>query len=266
MELHPLCTLFPRMSGYEFECLKSDIRENGQREPIITHDGLILDGGNRYRACLELDIKPQLIDFSGEDVTSYVLSANLHRRHLTPGQQASIVACVQDWSKAQISSRPRKECNLAPLSTSKDRATQSGASIRTQKTADAVAKADPELSKRVARGEMSLPKAAAIISPHQAKDENHYDPAEEALSDAHETVIRLSEENQILKDLIAVGNLPESERSAGEIIIDLRAKVKVLEATLDAVTISRDTFQRENVQIMKQCAMQKKRLDKLEAK
>jgi hypothetical protein len=253
------------MSGYEFECLKSDIRQNGQREPIIMHDGLILDGGNRYMACIELDIKPQLISFGGEDVTAYVLSANLHRRHLTPGQQASIVACVQDWSKAQLVGNPQLR-NVAQLDTAKDRAATSGVSHRTQQMADKVAKANPELSRRVARGEISLPKAAAIIAPKPAKDENHYDPAEEALADAHETVIRLCEENQNLKDLIAVGNLPESEQSAGEIIIELRARIKVLEAKLDAVTISRDTFQSLNADIMKQCAMQKKKLDKLEAK
>lgn len=56
-ELHPLCTLFPRMSGYDFDCLKLDIKENGQREPIITHDGMILDGGKSCEKCG--DSKPQ---------------------------------------------------------------------------------------------------------------------------------------------------------------------------------------------------------------
>jgi len=98
------------------------------------------------------------------------------------------------------------------------------------------------------------------------KEENRYDPKEDALSEAHDTVVRLHEENQRLKDAIAVGELPESEQSAGEIIAELRSRIKVLEATLDAVTISRDTFQRENAQMMKQCAMQKKKLDILEAK
>lgn len=31
---------------------------------------------------------------------SFVLSANLHRRHMTAGQQAAIVASAQDWAKA----------------------------------------------------------------------------------------------------------------------------------------------------------------------
>ena len=49
-ELHPLCTLFPRMGGAEFDALCADIKANGLREAITLHNGMILDGGNRYRA------------------------------------------------------------------------------------------------------------------------------------------------------------------------------------------------------------------------
>lgn len=45
-ELHPLCTLFPRVQGQEFESLKQDIKENGLTHPIVIHEGTILDGGN----------------------------------------------------------------------------------------------------------------------------------------------------------------------------------------------------------------------------
>lgn len=56
-----------------------------------------------------------------------MLSANLHRRHLTTGQHAAIVASVTNWAQAQPASRP-KAGNLAGLQTVADRATQSGAS------------------------------------------------------------------------------------------------------------------------------------------
>ncbi|WP_261541656.1 ParB/RepB/Spo0J family partition protein [Burkholderia multivorans] len=164
LQLHPLCTLFPRLEGAEFEALKADVAANGQREPIVVHDGLILDGGNRYRACVELGIEPRTVPFSGGNLVSFVLSANLHRRHLTPGQQAAIVASAQDWAKAQPAHRPtEKECNVAPLSTVADRAAQSGASVRTQKMADKVARANPELAKKVAHGEVTLPQAVKQV-------------------------------------------------------------------------------------------------------
>lgn len=164
LELHPLCTLFPRMAGAEFAALCADIKVHGLRTPIVLHDGMILDGGNRYRACVETGARMEFSEFSGSSAVSFVLSANLHRRHMTAGQQAAIVASAQDWATAQPASRPEKAGNVAGLSTVADRAAQSGASDRTQRMADKVAKADPGLAMRVAHGEVSLPAAHASVS------------------------------------------------------------------------------------------------------
>lgn len=95
------------MSGNEFESLKSDIAANGLNLPIVVHGGMILDGGNRYRACLDLGIEPLTTPFDGSSVVAFVLSANLHRRHLSSGQQAAIVASAQDWATAQTVGKPK---------------------------------------------------------------------------------------------------------------------------------------------------------------
>lgn len=169
LELHPLCTLFPRLSGAEFDALRDDIKANGLRQPIVLHEGMILDGGNRYRACIEAGVDAEFVAFEGGNLVSFVLSANLHRRHMTAGQQAAIVASAQDWARAQTVGNPafkpaEQKCNVAPLDTVADRAAQSGASVRTQKMADKVAKADPELAKKVAHGEVSLPAAVEQVT------------------------------------------------------------------------------------------------------
>ena len=167
LELHPLCTLFPRLDGVEFKALKADIIANGQREPITVHDGMVLDGGNRYRACLEAGIEPALKAFAGTDPASFVLSANMHRRHLAQGQMAAIVAGAQDWSRAQTAGGDRRSDHSATLrnDSAADRAAKSGASLRTQQMADKVTKADPELAKQVRMGEISLPKALEQLAP-----------------------------------------------------------------------------------------------------
>lgn len=165
IQLHPLCTLFPRLSGAEFASLRDDIKANGLRNPIILHNGMILDGGNRYRACLDAGVDPEFTNFSGGNLVSFVLSANLHRRHMSAGQQAAIVASAQDWAKAQAngSGGDRRSSAMLHLDTAASRATESGASLRTQKMADKVAKADPALSVLVGHGELSLPKAVAQV-------------------------------------------------------------------------------------------------------
>lgn len=168
LELHPLCTLFPRITGNEFESLKADIELNGLRNPIVLHDGFILDGGNRYRACMEIGVIPETIEYAGGNLVHYVLSVNMHRRHLSAGQQAAIVASAQDWGNAQTVGNPQLR-NVAQLDTAKDRAAQSGASHRTQQMADAVAKKSPELARQVAHGEISLQKAHEQIAPKVQK-------------------------------------------------------------------------------------------------
>lgn len=164
-DLHPLCTLFPRLAGVEFEALKRDIQANGLRQPIILHDGLILDGGNRYRACVEIGVEPIFEQFAGGNLVAFVLSANLHRRHMTPGQQAAIVAAATDWARAFGRGGDRKSDQSATLhfDSVTDRAAQSGASERTQKMADKVVRADPELGQQVAHGEVSLPEAVRQV-------------------------------------------------------------------------------------------------------
>ncbi len=183
LELHPLCTLFPRMSGAEFAALCADIKANGLRTPIVLLDGMVLDGGNRYRACQETGARMEFVEFTGTSAVSFVLSANLHRRHLTAGQQAAIVASAQDWALAQPGGRPAgKPGNVAGLSTVADRTAQSGASDRTQRMADQVARADPELARQVAHGEVSLPQAHAAVT--EAKKPPAADPPQPAAAPA----------------------------------------------------------------------------------
>lgn len=173
-ELHPLCTLFPRVDGAEFDALVSDIRANGLRQPIVLHGGMILDGGNRYRACQKAGVEPEFIDFDGDNIVSFVLSANLHRRHLSAGQQAAIVASAQDWAKAQTVGNPQFG-NVTGLDTVASRQAQSGASDKTQRMADKVAKANPDLAKKVAHGEVSLPKAVQQVEQKAGKPEKKPD-------------------------------------------------------------------------------------------
>lgn len=164
--LHPLCELFPAMDEAEYEVLKADIAANTLIEPIVLLDGKVLDGRNRMRACVELGIELQTIEYEGDDPASFVRSRNFARRHLTKAQQAVLVALFQDWNLAHAQGRPKQGTDKgATLHLSKvdDRAAAAGVSTRTQKKADRVAKKAPEIAKQVAAGEMSLDAATAKV-------------------------------------------------------------------------------------------------------
>lgn len=90
MKPHRLAEYFPVLEGDEFEQLKQDIKDNGQLEPIVTVDGKILDGVNRWKACQELGIDPITKSFNGSNPLKYVISANIRRRHLTVSQRAML--------------------------------------------------------------------------------------------------------------------------------------------------------------------------------
>ncbi len=81
-------------------------------------------------------------------------------------------------------------------------------------------------------------------------------------------VQQLREENEDLQDQLTVAlaaSLDEIEKEKAQSVIkDLRAQIRLLEIELKAVTSSRDQFQAENAQLMKQVQMLQKKLKKLE--
>lgn len=253
-ELHPLCTLFPRMAGNDYAVLVADIRENGLRHPIILHDGMILDGGNRYRACLDCGIAPTFADFDGENLVAFVLSVNLHRRHMTAGQQAAIVASAQDWAKAQPKGGDRKSDQSAALhfDSAADRAAASGSSVRTQKDADKVAKADPALAIKVAHGQVTLPDAVAKVT---GKPKRKPKPAAPPPEPEPEYADCGPDESELAASLAA----EESDRrtlglllAADDKLAAAVAEIKRLNAELAVVKGQRNRFQNQAAEFAQQ--------------
>jgi hypothetical protein len=93
LEFHPLADTFPLMEGAEFDELTADIEVNGLKHAIVLYEGKILDGRNRYRACLAAGVEPTAVDGDGgiDNPRAFVISANIHRRHLTAEQKRELI-------------------------------------------------------------------------------------------------------------------------------------------------------------------------------
>ena len=92
-KFHPFCLLFPLMGEAELSGLAEDIKANGLQKTIVLLNGDILDGRNRLIACFMAGVEPQFREWDGEgSPLDWVMSENLHRRHLTSMQRA-VLAC-----------------------------------------------------------------------------------------------------------------------------------------------------------------------------
>ena len=69
---HELSAAWPDMSEEDFQSLRDSIYEHGLREPIVLLDGEILDGWQRYSACIAEGMPPRFEEFQGDDPVDYV--------------------------------------------------------------------------------------------------------------------------------------------------------------------------------------------------
>jgi len=99
IKTHPAADSFPMMDKARYGELVENIREHGQLEPITLYDGMILDGRNRYKACLDLGIKPKTRKYDG-DPWAYVWSLNGERRDLNAEQRYLIWKLCHEQSEA----------------------------------------------------------------------------------------------------------------------------------------------------------------------
>jgi ParB-like chromosome segregation protein Spo0J len=175
LRFHPLADIFPLMEGAEFDELVADIKANGLRDPIVLFEGKILDGRNRYRACLKAGAEPcpecSALNYLGDDPTSFVISKNIHRRHLTAKQKdellAKLVAAQPEKSNRQIA----KEAGVSHPTIAKARrqAESTGKALPVEKRTGA----DGKARKQPAKKRPSRPKDVIVQSAGKTTAEVH---------------------------------------------------------------------------------------------
>jgi len=182
-KVHPLADLFPMLDAEAHAALVADIKENGLLDPGVLCDvgvgikagedwftGTLLDGRNRRLACEEAGVEMRWVMFDQEDELAFVVSKNIHRRHLNPGQRAMAALLSLPRFEAEAMERMLEGNKAHPTAArpqgkkSKQRAPQArdiaAAAFKTSGKSVARAKRvmekAPELAAKVAAGTLAL--------------------------------------------------------------------------------------------------------------
>lgn len=177
-KFHPVAAIFPLDSdGPEFQTFVEDIGRHGVRNPIVLHEGKILDGRRRYRACEKSKVEPKFLAWDGKgSAVEYVIAANALRRHLTEGQLAvvalkSLPHYKQAAKDRQRLSRGRGKKVAQDCATSKGKAAEwvakkVGVSTRTVEMAKKVQDVRPKLIVEIEAGRMTVSEAySTVVGP-----------------------------------------------------------------------------------------------------
>jgi hypothetical protein len=186
-KVHPAADVFPMMSDEELAALGQDILENGLREPIklmrvgrekqiaentFSQQEVLLDGRNRLAAMervgIDLDscaVKYQYVNGSRGpfdfDAVSYIISLNIHRRHITTKQRQAELIVEAHKAAAAKPVQPEPVCNKGGRGNKNP--------IKTAILADAKKRgiSDSTVKRAIAKADGKVPKPKGV-----ADDEN----------------------------------------------------------------------------------------------
>lgn len=269
LKQHSLSALFPAMPDDDFAGLVADIRKNGQKEAVIVFEGKVLDGWNRVRACEQAGVKCVTAKHDGTDPIAFVLSRNLHRRHLSGSQRAAVIVAASEWRRdgaeskgggeatsppptveamakaAEVSERTIQQAKVAQSAGLGD-AVKAG-KVTAEKAAQ-VAKLPPKKKEiavaAIERGEDPLPRKAASASELETALKEALKEAREQRDDAIETARELNDQLSALE-------IREPDQQQKE-ILKLRKHIAKLEAEIERLERSRNDCQRKNNELIRQ--------------
>jgi len=170
--VHPVSELFPSMDAESFTALKADIAAHGQSEPIVLWKKQLIDGRHRLKACNELGIKPIVVDISNsDDPLVYVLSHNLHRRHLTESQRAMVAAKIATLKHGEVGNGRKVDAQICAPTTTDAASTLNVSRRSVQNAKQVLEQGSKAVQKAVEQGNLAVSAAAALATSGATKTE-----------------------------------------------------------------------------------------------
>jgi N6-adenosine-specific RNA methylase IME4 len=174
--------LIPSLTAEEFKQLESNCLEEGIREKIITWNGFIIDGHNRYEIATRwnLEYETESKRFNNEnDVREWMINNQFGRRNLSNYQRSVLALQLEEVFKEKAKEKQGKRSDLlvnSPKSESIDTRKELAkvASVGEQTIARVKvieAKANEETKAKLSTGEVSINQVYQDIKKEEKKEE-----------------------------------------------------------------------------------------------
>lgn len=191
---HQLTMIFPEMNGPPYEAMVEDVKANGLKIPIIldVQGKNIIDGRNRYRACLEAGVDPIFTKLTDDSkIFETIMSQNIHRRNLNSSQKAMIAARLATLKRGGQEKNKRVSSGKFQMS-QKDAARILGIGVDSVKKAGNLLGSDAEdvklLVGKVEAGEVTLNYVFGKVFGTRDKNKKTGKPEAESIAGKHPPV------------------------------------------------------------------------------
>lgn len=170
--------LIPPLSDDEYEQLEANLKSEGCRDPLVTWNGIIIDGHNRFEICTANGISFEKISKRFADraeVIEWIIRNQFGRRNLDAYQRTKLALRLEEAiaarAKANMTmginqhSPKQKSAEAIPhIETREEIAKLAGVSRDTVDKVKAIEKkAAPEVRQALAKGEISINKAHQTV-------------------------------------------------------------------------------------------------------
>ena len=266
LQRHELSSAFPDLEEPEFYELQEDIKINGLRSPITLFEGKVIDGWHRFVACQNLEIEPKLIDLDGDPV-DFVVTQNIHRRHLTPSQRAMALATCNAWRG--IGSNQHEVGLYKPSLSLRELAKTAKVSKDTARRAKKISTtATPEIKEQVKKGAMTLTEAVKTVEGNAPKKPPKAPSEADQLKKVYEKLVsdhnalqaRYDDLNEQYEELMSNYQVLAKEIVILDAIRDNESvgMMKQMQREIETLTRARDDYMNQVGEMQKQLNWYKK--------
>lgn len=115
--IHPVAALWPLLGEADLQEMAMDIKEHGLQESIWMFEKQVLDGRNRIVACDMAGVVPTFQQWkpnsAAETPITFIMSKNLHRRHMSASVRAAVGVSIEEWIKDENARLKEEQAKVA---------------------------------------------------------------------------------------------------------------------------------------------------------